>query len=141
MWTTPTFSFTCHKHCIVHRNQVYLWTRQRFHLHVTNMHTISALTKLYTFTNDLHNWLLSVAGQSLHTSSNGSPHPVKKVQKNFKNNYASVECGAKILSANNEAKVQLRRKMDWFPTDMIGQSFSLGQYIAFDNNYDIINCN
>uniref|UniRef100_A0A8C1Y4E8 SUN domain containing ossification factor n=1 Tax=Cyprinus carpio TaxID=7962 RepID=A0A8C1Y4E8_CYPCA len=41
---------------------------------------------------------------SLHTSSNGSPHPVKKVQKNFKNNYASVECGAKILSANNEAK-------------------------------------
>ncbi|KAF3835067.1 hypothetical protein F7725_027625 [Dissostichus mawsoni] len=42
--------------------------------------------------------------QSLHTSSSGSPHPVKKVQKNFKNNYASVECGAKILSANNEAK-------------------------------------
>ncbi|CAN9500638.1 unnamed protein product [Ophioblennius macclurei] len=42
--------------------------------------------------------------QSLHTSTNGSPHTVKKVQKNFKNNYASVECGAKILSANNEAK-------------------------------------
>ncbi|XP_049337459.1 SUN domain-containing ossification factor isoform X7 [Astyanax mexicanus] len=44
--------------------------------------------------------------QSLHTLSNGSPHPVKKVQKNFKNknNYASVECGAKILSANSEAK-------------------------------------
>ncbi|KAL2089364.1 hypothetical protein ACEWY4_014052 [Coilia grayii] len=42
--------------------------------------------------------------QSLHTSTNGSPHPVKKVQKNFKNNYASVECGAKILSANSEAK-------------------------------------
>uniref|UniRef100_A0A672FIT5 SUN domain-containing protein n=1 Tax=Salarias fasciatus TaxID=181472 RepID=A0A672FIT5_SALFA len=42
--------------------------------------------------------------QSLHTSTNGSPHSVKKVQKNFKNNYASVECGAKILSANNEAK-------------------------------------
>ncbi|XP_026201114.1 SUN domain-containing ossification factor isoform X2 [Anabas testudineus] len=42
--------------------------------------------------------------QSLHTSASGSPHPVKKVQKNFKNNYASVECGAKILSANNEAK-------------------------------------
>uniref|UniRef100_A0A4W5NVN7 SUN domain-containing ossification factor n=1 Tax=Hucho hucho TaxID=62062 RepID=A0A4W5NVN7_9TELE len=40
---------------------------------------------------------------SLHTSSSGSP-PVKKVQKNFKNNYASVECGAKILSANTEAK-------------------------------------
>lgn len=45
-------------------------------------------------------------GQSLHTSTSGSPHPVKKVQKNFKNNYASVECGAKILSANNEAKVR-----------------------------------
>uniref|UniRef100_A0A3Q1IQQ2 SUN domain-containing protein n=1 Tax=Anabas testudineus TaxID=64144 RepID=A0A3Q1IQQ2_ANATE len=44
--------------------------------------------------------------QSLHTSASGSPHPVKKVQKNFKNNYASVECGAKILSANNEAKQQ-----------------------------------
>lgn len=29
---------------------------------------------------------------------------VKKVQKNF-NNYASVECGAKILGANPEAKV------------------------------------
>uniref|UniRef100_A0A4W6CWD0 SUN domain-containing ossification factor n=1 Tax=Lates calcarifer TaxID=8187 RepID=A0A4W6CWD0_LATCA len=42
--------------------------------------------------------------QSLHTSTSSSPHPVKKVQKNFKNNYASVECGAKILSANNEAK-------------------------------------
>ncbi|XP_060934809.1 SUN domain-containing ossification factor isoform X2 [Limanda limanda] len=43
--------------------------------------------------------------QSLHTSASGSPHPVKKkVQKNFKNNYASVECGAKILSANIEAK-------------------------------------
>ncbi|XP_041790796.1 SUN domain-containing ossification factor isoform X2 [Chelmon rostratus] len=42
--------------------------------------------------------------QSLYTSTSGSPHPVKKVQKNFKNNYASVECGAKILSANNEAK-------------------------------------
>ncbi|KAL4634949.1 SUN domain-containing ossification factor isoform X2 [Arapaima gigas] len=41
--------------------------------------------------------------QSLHTSSGGSPHTVKKVQKNF-NNYASVECGAKILSANTEAK-------------------------------------
>lgn len=44
-------------------------------------------------------------GQSLHSSTNGSPHPVKKIQKNFKNNYASVECGAKILAANNEAKV------------------------------------
>ncbi|TSK58137.1 SUN domain-containing ossification factor [Bagarius yarrelli] len=42
--------------------------------------------------------------QSLHTSSNSSPHPAKKIQKNFKNNYASVECGAKILAANNEAK-------------------------------------
>ncbi|XP_046692439.1 SUN domain-containing ossification factor isoform X2 [Silurus meridionalis] len=42
--------------------------------------------------------------KSLHTSSNGIPHTVKKIQKNFKNNYASVECGAKILAANNEAK-------------------------------------
>uniref|UniRef100_A0A8C9VWQ3 SUN domain containing ossification factor n=1 Tax=Scleropages formosus TaxID=113540 RepID=A0A8C9VWQ3_SCLFO len=32
--------------------------------------------------------------QSLHTTSSGSSHTVKKVQKNF-NNYASVECGAK----------------------------------------------
>ncbi|XP_008405590.1 SUN domain-containing ossification factor isoform X3 [Poecilia reticulata] len=42
--------------------------------------------------------------QTLHTSTGGSLHSAKKVQKNFKNNYASVECGAKILSANNEAK-------------------------------------
>ncbi|XP_061744588.1 SUN domain-containing ossification factor isoform X3 [Nerophis ophidion] len=42
--------------------------------------------------------------QSLHTAASGSTQSVKKVQKNFKNNYASVECGAKILSANNEAK-------------------------------------
>nr|XP_061834203.1 SUN domain-containing ossification factor-like isoform X4 [Nerophis lumbriciformis] len=42
--------------------------------------------------------------QSLHTATSGSTQSVKKVQKNFKNNYASVECGAKILSANNEAK-------------------------------------
>ncbi|CAJ1060101.1 LOW QUALITY PROTEIN: SUN domain-containing ossification factor [Xyrichtys novacula] len=42
--------------------------------------------------------------QSLHTLTTGTLHPAKKVQKNFKNNYASVECGAKILSANSEAK-------------------------------------
>lgn len=53
------------------------------------------------------NQIILAPGQSLHTSSNGSPHPVKKIQKNFKNNYASVECGAKILAANNEAKVTL----------------------------------
>lgn len=41
--------------------------------------------------------------QSLHPSSNGGPHATKKVQKN-RNNYASVECGAKILAANPEAK-------------------------------------
>ncbi|KAM3620090.1 uncharacterized protein V6R79_018210 [Siganus canaliculatus] len=55
--------------------------------------------------------------QSLHTSSSGSAHPVKKVQKNFKNNYASVECGAKILSANNEAKSTssiLKENMDLY---------------------------
>uniref|UniRef100_A0A4W3JQI7 SUN domain containing ossification factor n=1 Tax=Callorhinchus milii TaxID=7868 RepID=A0A4W3JQI7_CALMI len=40
--------------------------------------------------------------QSKHTTSGGQ-HSVKKVQKNF-NNYASVECGAKILAANPEAK-------------------------------------
>ncbi|XP_074523851.1 SUN domain-containing ossification factor isoform X2 [Halichoeres trimaculatus] len=55
--------------------------------------------------------------QSLHTSTAGTPHPVKKVQKNFKNNYASVECGAKILSANSEAKSTsaiLKENMDLY---------------------------
>lgn len=42
---------------------------------------------------------------STHTSTNGGPNVAKKVQKNF-NNYASVECGAKILGANPEAKVR-----------------------------------
>ncbi|XP_029474415.1 SUN domain-containing ossification factor isoform X3 [Rhinatrema bivittatum] len=41
--------------------------------------------------------------QSTHPSSNGGQHSAKKVQKN-RNNYASVECGAKILAANPEAK-------------------------------------
>nr|XP_020506741.1 SUN domain-containing ossification factor-like isoform X1 [Labrus bergylta] len=41
--------------------------------------------------------------QSSHTSNNGAPAAVKKAQKNF-NNYASVECGAKILGSNPEAK-------------------------------------
>ncbi|XP_054977421.1 SUN domain-containing ossification factor isoform X5 [Sorex araneus] len=41
--------------------------------------------------------------QSMHLSSNGGLHASKKVQKN-RNNYASVECGAKILAANPEAK-------------------------------------
>lgn len=40
----------------------------------------------------------------MHPSPNGGPPAVKKVQKN-RNNYASVECGAKILAANPEAKV------------------------------------
>lgn len=48
--------------------------------------------------------LFPSTAQSTHTSNNGAPHTVKKVQKNF-NNYASVECGAKILGANPEAKV------------------------------------
>lgn len=48
-------------------------------------------------------FVLSIA-QSTHTSNNGALPTVKKVQKNF-NNYASVECGAKILGANPEAKV------------------------------------
>ncbi|XP_072295353.1 SUN domain-containing ossification factor isoform X1 [Eucyclogobius newberryi] len=54
--------------------------------------------------------------QSLHTSTSSSP-PVKKVQSKFKNNYASVECGAKILSANNEAKSTsaiLKENMDLY---------------------------
>lgn len=40
----------------------------------------------------------------MHTANSGSAHVGKKVQKNF-NNYASVECGAKILGSNPEAKV------------------------------------
>ncbi|KAM9845295.1 SUN domain-containing ossification factor [Aulostomus maculatus] len=53
---------------------------------------------------------------STHTSNNGAPHVVKKVQKNF-NNYASVECGAKILGANPEAKSTssiLKENMDLY---------------------------
>ncbi|XP_034038662.1 SUN domain-containing ossification factor-like isoform X2 [Thalassophryne amazonica] len=41
--------------------------------------------------------------QATHTSTNVGSPPVKKIQKNF-NNYASVECGAKILGANPESK-------------------------------------
>ncbi|XP_068020717.1 SUN domain-containing ossification factor isoform X2 [Melanerpes formicivorus] len=41
--------------------------------------------------------------QSMHPSAAGGQHATKKVQKN-RNNYASVECGAKILAANPEAK-------------------------------------
>uniref|UniRef100_A0A3B4A0V1 SUN domain-containing protein n=1 Tax=Periophthalmus magnuspinnatus TaxID=409849 RepID=A0A3B4A0V1_9GOBI len=51
-----------------------------------------------------------------HTSTNGAAHPVKKAQKNF-NNYASVECGAKILGANPEAKSTssiLKENMDLY---------------------------
>lgn len=47
----------------------------------------------------------------MHPSSNGGQHPTKKVQKN-RNNYASVECGAKILAANPEAKVIITS--EWF---------------------------
>lgn len=53
---------------------------------------------------------------STHTSNNGGAHVVKKVQKNF-NNYASVECGAKILGANPEAKSTsaiLKENMDLY---------------------------
>ncbi|XP_053185362.1 SUN domain-containing ossification factor-like [Scomber japonicus] len=53
---------------------------------------------------------------STHTSNNGAPHTVKKVQKNF-NNYASVECGAKILGSNPEAKSTsaiLKENMDMY---------------------------
>ncbi|XP_031588761.1 SUN domain-containing ossification factor-like isoform X1 [Oreochromis aureus] len=54
--------------------------------------------------------------QSTHTSNNVGSHTVKKVQKNF-NNYASVECGAKILGANPEAKSTsaiLKENMDLY---------------------------
>ncbi|XP_068427286.1 SUN domain-containing ossification factor-like isoform X2 [Clinocottus analis] len=54
--------------------------------------------------------------QTTHTSNNGAPPTVKKVQKNF-NNYASVECGAKILGANPEAKSTsaiLKENMDLY---------------------------
>ncbi|XP_033960265.1 SUN domain-containing ossification factor-like isoform X1 [Pseudochaenichthys georgianus] len=54
--------------------------------------------------------------QSTHTSNNGAPPVVKKVQKNF-NNYASVECGAKILGSNPEAKSTsaiLKENMDMY---------------------------
>ncbi|XP_018532874.1 SUN domain-containing ossification factor isoform X2 [Lates calcarifer] len=54
--------------------------------------------------------------QSTHTLNNGGSHTVKKVQKNF-NNYASVECGAKILGANPEAKSTsaiLKENMDLY---------------------------
>ncbi|XP_031710976.1 SUN domain-containing ossification factor isoform X1 [Anarrhichthys ocellatus] len=54
--------------------------------------------------------------QSTHTSNNGAPPTVKKVQKNF-NNYASVECGAKLLGANPEAKSTsaiLKENMDLY---------------------------
>lgn len=46
----------------------------------------------------------SSLAQSIHTANSASSHPGKKVQKNF-NNYASVECGAKVLGSNPEAKV------------------------------------
>ncbi|KAM9789347.1 SUN domain-containing ossification factor [Neosynchiropus ocellatus] len=54
--------------------------------------------------------------QTTHTSNNGGPTTVKKVPKNF-NNYASVECGAKILGANPEAKSTsaiLKENMDLY---------------------------
>ncbi|KAK2895604.1 SUN domain-containing ossification factor-like isoform X2 [Channa argus] len=53
---------------------------------------------------------------STHTSNNEGSHTAKKVQKNF-NNYASVECGAKILGCNPEAKSTsaiLKENMDLY---------------------------
>nr|XP_019967038.1 PREDICTED: SUN domain-containing ossification factor-like isoform X2 [Paralichthys olivaceus] len=53
---------------------------------------------------------------STHPSNNGGSQTLKKVQKNF-NNYASVECGAKILGANPEAKSTsaiLKENMDLY---------------------------
>ncbi|XP_057714359.1 SUN domain-containing ossification factor-like isoform X6 [Corythoichthys intestinalis] len=53
---------------------------------------------------------------SIRTSTNGGSNMLKKLQKNF-NNYASVECGAKILGANPEAKSTsaiLKENMDLY---------------------------
>uniref|UniRef100_A0A3P9KND5 SUN domain-containing ossification factor n=1 Tax=Oryzias latipes TaxID=8090 RepID=A0A3P9KND5_ORYLA len=53
---------------------------------------------------------------STDTFINGGSHVPKKVQKHF-NNYASVECGAKILGANPEAKSTsaiLKENMDLY---------------------------
>ncbi|XP_034469713.1 SUN domain-containing ossification factor-like isoform X2 [Hippoglossus hippoglossus] len=53
---------------------------------------------------------------STHPSNNGGSHTLKKAQKNF-NNYASVECGAKILGSNPEAKSTsaiLKENMDLY---------------------------
>ncbi|KAA8587401.1 hypothetical protein FQN60_016263 [Etheostoma spectabile] len=69
--------------------------------------------------------------QSTHTSNNVAPHTVKKVQKNF-NNYASVECGAKILGANPEAKSTsaiLKENMDLYMLNPCIQSFPLDEHL------------
>ncbi|XP_062260315.1 SUN domain-containing ossification factor-like isoform X1 [Platichthys flesus] len=53
---------------------------------------------------------------STHPSNNGGSNTLKKAQKNF-NNYASVECGAKLLGANPEAKSTsaiLKENMDLY---------------------------
>ncbi|RVE61492.1 hypothetical protein OJAV_G00171290 [Oryzias javanicus] len=53
---------------------------------------------------------------STETFNNGGSHVAKKVQKHF-NNYASVECGAKLLGANPEAKSTsaiLKENMDLY---------------------------
>lgn len=96
-------------------------------------------------------------GQSLHTSTSGSTLQVKKVQKNFKNNYASVECGAKILSANSEAKVRntaplsppaytqphtrltMSRFLFFFTTDVHCCSKQEGTNVAAENRYGLVN--
>ncbi|XP_041334926.1 SUN domain-containing ossification factor isoform X3 [Pyrgilauda ruficollis] len=80
--------------------------------------------------------------QSMHPSAVGGQHSTKKVQKN-RNNYASVECGAKILAANPEAKSTsaiLMENMDlymlnpcstkiWYPTN---KWIKLGTFHARD---------
>lgn len=93
-------------------------------------------------------------GQSLHTSTSGSTLQVKKVQKNFKNNYASVECGAKILSANSEAKVRNTSPLSppaytqphtqltmscFFTTNVHCCSKQEGTNVAAENRYGLIN--
>ncbi|XP_028329031.1 SUN domain-containing ossification factor isoform X2 [Gouania willdenowi] len=60
---------------------------------------------------------------STRTSNKGGLNGMKKAQKNFNNNYASVECGAKILGANPEAKSTsaiLKENMDLYMLNPCG---------------------
>lgn len=75
------------------------WRKKR-----VSVFRFKATDKPELFASSITIFILSSSAQSVHTANSGSSHAVKKVQKNF-NNYASVECGAKILGSNPEAKV------------------------------------